>query len=437
MKRLMKNESGVALVFTLMVLVVLSVLGATIGTVAMANVNLTENERDYQAAYYIAEAGVNETYVNIEEIVHQAYDNNMTEAAFFDEINDEINDELMAKPNFSNFEEIEGMKPTAKVQVNYHDGDIIISSTSQLGKINRSVEKKIDVNWIDKSSNAPTLPADALFYVENSIILSGSSNVTGNVYTGAGSKKKEIKINEKNFNGTLYVRPEVKNEMGNEEYNVEAFNDFAFETIRSYVNSIEAPKTGKDMSEISNSDLNGTYIAENAEKSIYNFNESSLKVDSNTVNLVFNDVRFNSDLRIEGSGVVNLFVKGSIDINKKGLNIGGDPKQLNIFYVGDETLDLQTKFDKVNGSVIVKSSEDIIFNGGELTGRYLIAPNANIYLRGNGEFNTTFVAKSLEVNANITAQFTGENTLPNPGGGSDSGSGNLSDLILSNPTYEK
>ena len=69
MKRLMKNESGIALVFTLMVLVVLSVLGATIGTVAMANVNLTENERDYQAAYYIAEAGVNETYLKIEKTI--------------------------------------------------------------------------------------------------------------------------------------------------------------------------------------------------------------------------------------------------------------------------------------------------------------------------------------------------------------------------------
>lgn len=430
MKRLMKNESGVALVFTLMVLVVLSVLGATMGTVAMANVNLTENERDYQAAYYIAEAGVNETYVNIEKIVHQAYESNTTEAAFFDEINNKL--EPMAECNFDDFEEIEGMQPTAKVQVNYHDGDIIISSTSQLGEKNRSVEKKIDVNWIDKSSNAPTLPADALFYVENSIILSGSSNVMGNVYTGTGSKS-EISIKEKNMNGTLYVRPEVKVEMTNEKYSVEAFNDFAFETIRSYVNSIKAPETGKSITEIADNDLSGTYIAG---KSFYDFNETSLKIDSGIVNLVFDDLSFNNNLVIEGDGVLNIFVKGTIT-NIAELNIGGDPKQLNIFYVGDGTLDLQNNHDKVNGSVIVKSSKDIIFNGGELTGRYLIAPNAHIDLRGNGDFNTTFVAKSLDVKSNITAQFSGDNTLPNTGGGSDSGSGNLSDLILSNPTYEK
>ena len=84
MKRLMKNESGIALVFTLMVLVVLSVLGATIGTVAMANVNLTENERDYQAAYYIAEAEVNETYLKIEKTILETYENTQSKESFFD-----------------------------------------------------------------------------------------------------------------------------------------------------------------------------------------------------------------------------------------------------------------------------------------------------------------------------------------------------------------
>jgi hypothetical protein len=190
------------------------------------------------------------------------------------------------------------------------------------------------------------------------------------------------------------------------------------------------------MSEISNSNLSGTYIAGT---SPYTFNKTLLKIDSGIVNLVFDDLSFNNNLVIEGDGVLNIFVKGTITFtnNNTKLNIGGDPKQLNIFYVGDETLDLKNQQHKINGSVVIKSSKDIKFNDGELTGGYLVAPNAHVQLKTKSKVNAAIVAKSLKATGRFKSIITGDNSLPNPGGGSDSGSGNLSDLILSNPTYEK
>lgn len=56
------EEQGASLLFALMI-ITLSVLGITLGTIAINNVRLTSQEQEYQAAFYIAEAGHNQAYL--------------------------------------------------------------------------------------------------------------------------------------------------------------------------------------------------------------------------------------------------------------------------------------------------------------------------------------------------------------------------------------
>lgn len=58
MTRALKNENGSALIFTLLALVILTVLGIAAGTTTTFELQLASSERDYQGALYAAEAQI-------------------------------------------------------------------------------------------------------------------------------------------------------------------------------------------------------------------------------------------------------------------------------------------------------------------------------------------------------------------------------------------
>lgn len=58
MSKLLRNERGSVLIFTLLILVLLTVIGIAASTTTNFEVQLASNERDYQGALYAAEAGV-------------------------------------------------------------------------------------------------------------------------------------------------------------------------------------------------------------------------------------------------------------------------------------------------------------------------------------------------------------------------------------------
>ncbi|MDZ7835806.1 MAG: pilus assembly PilX N-terminal domain-containing protein [Alkalibacterium sp.] len=64
-----KNEEGSGLVLALMTLLVLSVLGASLGAVTVGSFKLGDVNRDDTSAYYIAEAGANMAYEEMEEVL--------------------------------------------------------------------------------------------------------------------------------------------------------------------------------------------------------------------------------------------------------------------------------------------------------------------------------------------------------------------------------
>lgn len=72
-KRFLVEESGSSLVYTLLVLTVLSILGISIGMVTLGSYQLGLNNRESTSTFYIAESGANLAYAEITSMVNETY----------------------------------------------------------------------------------------------------------------------------------------------------------------------------------------------------------------------------------------------------------------------------------------------------------------------------------------------------------------------------
>lgn len=73
-KKRLDNQSGYAMIITLLALLLITVIGASLMVMGMNTARITKSERDNQSSYYIAEAGLVEKRAQINEIAKQVYD---------------------------------------------------------------------------------------------------------------------------------------------------------------------------------------------------------------------------------------------------------------------------------------------------------------------------------------------------------------------------
>lgn len=72
-KKRFDNQSGYAMVITLLALLLITGIGASLMVMGMNTARITKSERDNQSSYYIAEAGLVEKRAQINEIAKQVY----------------------------------------------------------------------------------------------------------------------------------------------------------------------------------------------------------------------------------------------------------------------------------------------------------------------------------------------------------------------------
>lgn len=221
----LREENGSGLVLTLMVLLVLSVLGISIGTLTIGSYRLGDANRDGTSAYYVAEAGAFAAYEEIQSQVLQVYKKNATEGAFYDHISTIVSGQ--AGPSSVDFEPQFGSKPTATITTARQDEKTyIITSTGEVDGKKRTVTKEFTVNWIEKNtggggSGLPALPANAALLTEGDATVVGNTligdiyaggdfnkpngNVTGNIYTNGN-----VSISYGTLTGDIYTNSTKK-----------------------------------------------------------------------------------------------------------------------------------------------------------------------------------------------------------------------------------
>ncbi|NMB44637.1 MAG: hypothetical protein GX995_10980, partial [Clostridiales bacterium] len=156
-KRLIKSESGMAMVAVMMALLVLSILGTAAVTMASSNVKVGLEEREFQAAYYIAEAGATYYMEDLRSDILEAYNNNPdNEDGFFNQlVNSRLADTMVL--GASTFELEYGSHPEAEIKLTQlNEGNrrkYILESTGTVDGISRTVTIPLTLQWKKQSSS--------------------------------------------------------------------------------------------------------------------------------------------------------------------------------------------------------------------------------------------------------------------------------------------
>ena len=174
----LREENGSGLVLTLMVLLVFSVLGISIGTLTLGSYRLGAANRDATSAYYVAEAGAVAAYEEIQSQVLGVYNGNATEAAFYESISGMVS--ALPKLSSVDFEPQFGSKPTATITT-AREGDkkYTITSTGEVDGKKRTVTKEFTVNWIEKNTGG-----GGGFSEEQVLLTSGPTDISGKKIEG-------------------------------------------------------------------------------------------------------------------------------------------------------------------------------------------------------------------------------------------------------------
>ncbi|MCD8509086.1 MAG: hypothetical protein LRY73_03840 [Bacillus sp. (in: Bacteria)] len=378
-KEIALNEKGYTLVLVLLVIVVLSITGISIMGVTATNVKTSSVERDYQAVYYIAEAGATIKMEEIKKAILDTYADTSVQTAddFFSSLKSKFKD--MEKVAVTDFKETFGEPPSAEFEITKigSNGDTRtyeFASTGNIGSRSRTVIQTFDVNWEEKKfiEEDGVLSPYALFATE-SLTLGGNSTINGHVGTGASSITGEGRVSEgyridtsvtdtlKLPNFPTGMRENDRDLSGNQEIKVGGLNDFD-----EKYNSI----------------------------TINNSQKLTVKVGSQSRALRVNNFTMNSSganvsrLEIDGTetGFLTIYVDGDLTLNG-GVIEPILPNNLKVAFIvaGNATIDGNRNHDNIRA--------------------FIFAPESSITITGNTPIFGSLIAKRINMGGSTSAHI--------------------------------
>ncbi|MDL4841679.1 DUF7305 domain-containing protein [Aquibacillus rhizosphaerae] len=491
-KRLSKktnNEQGFTLVLVMMVLVVLSVLGLGLLAIAVGNTRLTAVERDYEATYYIAEAGATHRLSQVETLIASYYDQYSSQSDFYDAL--ERN--MIGDSTLTDFESVFGDAPEANVSIERLNDEnprtYKIISEGEIGKRSRTVERTFTVNW--QSKGGLNFPSNIGVYTNTTIKLFGSSSISGNVGTNS-DQANTVELDGSAYitDGNIYV-PNNATEIAIKapEYMYKPDREYKIpETVAKPPSTLSLPPfpdlpsyTIPPDEEIVKTEHEKYYVVKGGSLRINNYLSNNYTLEL-TRNAAFNEIILGSNytlnidtrgsdkaivvdhlnvgnghINILGGGSLTLYVRDSINIgsgssiNKngsvenlivflKGSNDSSNPKQLTLshsqvikgsIYAEDANIHF-TGGGGFQGHIFTAGT-NVVFDGGVRTGSLIVAPNADFRLLGGAKVNGAVITNSYygEGGTNITYQEVDISHLPFISNGDTA-----DDLLKSSPPRE-
>src|SRR5690625_602136 len=145
------QEAGYVLLGVIFIFVILAVLGTSLVMLSFTSVKTSKIEHDDQAAFYIAEAGLNYKLNQLETEVQEIYakDSVKNEKDIYNGLKAIVGENTL----IDIFDKVDGVQPKADVEVNNMEGvdnEFEIISIGKIGKETRTVSQVIKVNWEDK-----------------------------------------------------------------------------------------------------------------------------------------------------------------------------------------------------------------------------------------------------------------------------------------------
>lgn len=480
-KDVSKSEQGSALVYTLMVLLLLSLLGMSVGMVTVGSYRLASENQDSTSAYYIAEAGATTISKKIEQEVTSIYATSQTETQFYSRIKASVDQN--DNKTLTDFQTTDINDSTAHVVIipnQNNQSEFTIKSTGKVGKRERIVEQTLSINWIEKKSGngIPTLPELATLIMNGNIEIKNGT-FQGGIYTNAQSKGAFKVEGWPTFtNATLHhlnkipseqllIYPKqfgIENRMPTLKVVAEKFNMSGYRDLIEQINEKWKNKTPT-------STLNLTRLWSGPFDYLVNQDVSFQKIevkldDSFAINTNGKDITiFVNELVLQapriviiGTGKVTFVVKNTLDIKEAvKVNAKGDRNQFNLIYLGESQAVLsEWENSEINGNLIFTRSSlsanstlirGIVFVGGNNVSLHggrkansevlLVAPNGKVNLSGSYSIKGNVVGESFEMSGgtNLTYKKIDSSNFPFALENSSSDP-DVSDLIISTPIIE-
>lgn len=490
------NEEGSALVLTLMIFLVLTVLATSISFLTVGSFRLSDINRDGTSAFYIAEAGAKKAYEEASQEVMKTYEaaTTTTSSDFYAALDALfLNKELSFDKQFGD---------DAKANVTFtatgsEPRKYTLTSIGSVGGKTRTVQKQFDVFWVDKggSGGFPKLPENAALITKAGIDIYNNS-ITGDIYTYSNTGKSVVFQNSGPvFNNTTLFFPNttsidtlLDNQAKNTTVKYKEFNTetIKWETYGDLIKNYDVP-TGEPekLPETTHTNSSGhnykvvdqdgnlkinsweidKYFQLDLTKDvkipeIYVSQDKVLKINSSSGNrIIFVDNLFVSSGEIDviGEGRVTIVVKGNVQFGHNAIiNSGKNKDKLLMVYTGNSanfnnmtnfygSLIIKNKNAKISMSqsaingVLLTDSVEVNFNSDkEKVNMVLIAPNAKVSMSQGYSINGTVIANTfkLEGGAKLTHTDIKIPDFPGISGGATS-TPTLEDLIQSGPILEQ
>ncbi len=426
-KLVKEDNKGVALVTVIMIMLVLSLLSVSALTMSTSNVKNGLEEREFQASYYIAEAGANYGVEYFTNQVTQNFNNDASEL---------VPDILITEIEGINidFDDQYGSESIADISLEVDDttspATYNIVSRGTVDGISRVVYKPITINTISSDE----INLDYAVYSKDHIQVDNVANIRGSVATGASSI---LKINSGSITGDEFYNvdktyelpefPEVSMKPANVKmeridggggpYNSADFG-IKLDYPVNYLNSInisDSQTVTIKYTESKNKLVINEIIASGSTEikfegdgplEIYIL-EGMYLTESNKFNHNFGHLSLSSDelhtARKEAAENLSIYYSGgSVNIHNEGLfNASIYAKNANL---------LIPEFGSLYGNFI-SGAEHVSLSGRAIVTGMIYAPKANVNLTGAIKIKGPVVSNRLYMQNRAEINFTGD-SLP-------------------------
>ncbi len=438
MRRKLYDESGIAMIAVIMVLLVVSLLSTAVLSMASSNVKNSIVEREYQSAYYIAEAGMTIHNEIIRNGIKVSFDSTDDAVSFFNN----IENNYLVESDYSGYlREQYGYHPSAKAQlilkgeIDNSTRQYLIVSRGVTEDTTRTVTKEITVKWQPKidlsdlkavfslngmSLNAGTINGDIGSNAD--INISNNPTVNGDYYQKGGNLNKPVDMEWWNKIGT-------KKELDNyKSYPLPNFPEFPDKTKIpkitydeiNHANPSPVLNLTAPMTYIENLEIDGGYAATIK----YSEKNNILVLDNLTIP--------QGTLHLEGNGVLKIYVINEISIEGGSLinkPAGPSPDDLKVakesleIYHKGANLDLENditiygsyfgenaniKIDgalKMFGNIITGGSSVEIKGDSNMETHFIYAPNAHVDMDGAGNVKGPIVSNTFDMKGGAEISF--------------------------------
>lgn len=455
--RPLKNSEGFSLLIVLFALVIVSILGISMISIANNNLIQSSGEQNSQAAFYIAEGGVTQTMKSIEKKVLLLKEQKLSQTSFFAALDKELENEKQ----IATFSLNSGKQPIAKVNIdkvaNSSPRQYKVVSTGIIGKREREVTGYFTIDY--KKGNGFLIPSDLSLYTEENVELVGGAKVNGSVGTnlktsgsikldgGAGISKQIFVPSGSSstpINAPPYLLTTHITKVANFNGKLVAHTLPLFPAFPTYMqmNDVQIGDQNNPFKVINQGRLQITqwqannYVLRLEQNSAF----KEINVDQNNILIInlgnkdreivvdnFNLI--NGEIKIMGTGKLTVYVKNNMTFGSGKFNINGDKKNLEIFLKGTPVNVSKKQIViaadmKINGSLyaenanltftagggflghVLSGGDSLIISGGARVGSSLIlAPKAKVQLLAGGSMNGAIISKSYFADGGTTLNY--------------------------------